>query len=377
LASLAVAAVLGYRLPPLDALLVRVPPLDHMTLPRFVVLVPWGLAVWAAVATEGALRGRRLRPRWRLAAAIGVLAVAVAGTTRGLVAVDMALVVVTAATAALASWLLGRPRWLAPIVAIELGVYAIGINPTAAASDLLPTPPLVGRLVSLQSEQGGRVIGLGGALPANLASRYGLADLRAYDPLRPAPFVALMAALGDPDPILGSRLQSAPPRLCGAWSVRFLVTPPGAEPAGWDRAWSDSTGVIWTNPRWLPEIRVVGRATVADEQTGWALLAAERLDFEDEAVVPEASAPVGAARVQLVSKDAADGHVRATVRCDGPCLLVLARPWAPGWRAWVDGVPTAVVRTNLAGLGAVAPAGDHTVELRYNPWLWRKSRLEP
>ncbi len=62
LASLAVAAVLGYRLPPLDALLVRLPPIDHMTLPRFVVLGGWALAAWAALATDGALRGRRACP---------------------------------------------------------------------------------------------------------------------------------------------------------------------------------------------------------------------------------------------------------------------------------------------------------------------------
>ena len=29
-----------------------------------------------------------------------------------------------------------------------------------------------------------------------------------------------------------------------------------------------------------------------------------------------------------------------------------------------------LVRTNVAGLGVVAPAGRHAVELDYRPWRW-------
>ena len=370
LASLLVAALLGYRLPPLDTLLVGLPPIDHMTLPRFVVLVPWALAVWAAVAADGALHGQWRRPLWRVVVVATVLAVAVAGFVRGLVAVDVVLVGMTVVAAALATWLLRRPRWLPAVVAIELSLYAVGINPTAAAADRLPTPPLVERLQELARDEGGRVMGVDGALQPNLAARYGLADLRAFDPVRPSPFVGLMALLGDPDPILGSRLRAAPPRLCGAWSVRFLVSPSGTDVEGWDRVWADATGSIWSNPSWLPEVRVAGHAIAADEQSGWRILAAEALDFSREAVVPEGAPRVSSSRPGLLSTEVDPARVRAVVRCDGPCLLVVARPWAPGWLASVDGAPAVVVRTNLAGLGAVAPAGEHTVELHYNPWKW-------
>ncbi|PWB74830.1 MAG: hypothetical protein C3F15_07260 [Holophagae bacterium] len=374
LASLAVAAVLGYRLPPLDALLVRLPPLDHMTLPRFVVLVPWSLAVWTALAADGSLRGRRLRPVWRAAVVAALLAIGVAAVARGLAAADLALVGLTVAAAALVTALLRRPRLLAPAMAVELGLCALGVNPTAAVADRLPNPPLVERLRDLQAERGGRVIGLNGALPPNLAARYGMPDLRAYDPLRPQPFVDLMATLGDHDPMLGGPLQAAPPRLCGAWSVRFLVSPPGGEAAGWEQVWSDGSGAIWANPHWLPEVRVVGRAHALGEGDGWRLLASEQLDFAREAVVPAGTAPVGAVRHELVSLSSDGPRLRAVASCDGPCLVVAARPWAPGWRAAVDGRPAPLVRANLAGLGVVSPAGEHTVELRYNPWRWWPGR---
>jgi hypothetical protein len=369
LASLAVAAVLGYRLPPLDALLVRVPPLDNMTLPRFVVLVPWALAVWTGLAADGALHGRR-RIVWRVALVTALLVVAGAAVSRGLAAADLALVGVTVAAALLATSLLLRPRLLAPALAVELGLYALGINPTAAVSDRLPAPPLVERLRELQAEHGGRVIGLDGALPPNLSARYGMPDLRAYDPLRPRPFVALMAALGDRDAMLGGPLRAAPPLLCGAWSVRYLVSPPASEPAGWEPVWSDGSGSIWSNSHWLPELRVVGRAHALGEDDGWRLLAGERLDFAREAVVPEGTAAVAATHCELVESISTGPRLRAFVSCDGPCLVVAARPWAPGWRAVVDGRPAPLVRANLAGLGVVSPPGEHTVELRYNPWRW-------
>ncbi len=192
LASLAVAAVLGYRLPPLDVLLVGVPPLDHMTLPRFVVLVPWALAVWTGLAADGALHGRR-RIGWRVALVTALLVVAGAAASRGLAAVDLVLVGLTVAAALLATPLLLRPRLLAPALAVELGLYALGINPTAAVEDRLPAPPLVERLRELQAEHGGRVIGLDGALPPNLAG-----PLRHPRParLRPAAATALRRSDG-------------------------------------------------------------------------------------------------------------------------------------------------------------------------------------
>ena len=80
---------------------------------------------------------------------------------------------------------------------------------------------------------------------------------------------------------------------------------------------------------------------------------------------------VSAAEVRLLDVAADSRRVRATVLCDGPCLLVVARPWDPGWRARVDGDPADVERANLAGLGVVSPAGEHVVELVYRPWSLR------
>jgi hypothetical protein len=372
LAALAVAAVLAYRVPPLDALLVRLPPFDRMTLPRFAALVPWGLALWAGLAVEGALAGRRRALGWRLAPAAGLAVVALCAAPWQLRTPDLALVGMSVVLAGGAAALVLRPRWLAAAVAVELSLLAIGINPVADVADRLPRPPLVDAIADRAVVDRGRVLGLGGVLPPNVASRFGLDDLRAFDPVRPAPFASFMALLGEPEPILGGPLDTAPARLCGAWSVRYLVTPPALEAPGWEPLWQDDSVALWRNSHWLPELRVVGHAVpvagVSDRASVLAL--AENLDFRRAALVPPDAPPIEASQVAVEPLALDPAEVRARVSCDGPCLLVLARPWAPGWAAEVDGATARLVLTDVAGLGVAVAAGEHQVELRYNPWRW-------
>jgi hypothetical protein len=366
-ACAALGAVLYLRLPPLDALLTWLPPLDRMTLPRFAALLPWGLAVTAGLALDGALRGRLRHRAWRLAPALVLLAVAGAARPGQLAAADRALVLGAVAAAAAIPFLARRPRLTVAVVAVELAATAVGVNPLAAAADRLPRPEIVARLAALQAAEGGRIMGVDGVLPANLALRYGLADLRAYDPVRPLPFARMLGALGQPDPVLGGPLRDAPPRLAGAWSVRFLISGPERAAPGWEPAWRGADGALWRNPAWLPELRVVGRAREGD----WDLLVSESLDFATTAVVAPGSPAIAATRTELEPLRVEGPRIELAVDCDGPCLVVAARPWAPGWRAFVDGAERPPVLANLAGLGVVVPPGRHRVELAYHPWRWR------
>ena len=341
-----------------------------MSVPRFGVLIPWGLIVLAVLSLDGALRRRVHSVPVRLAPAAVVAAFAFWAEPWLLAPVDLALVVLSVMMAGAVGL---SPRWpfVPGLVVTELALLAVGINPVASTADRLPRPPLVERLIGLETDTPCRILGIGRSFSPNLASRYGLRDLRASDPLRPVPFARLMGVLGEPATILGGPLKQAPADLCGAWGVGLAVTPPGRTLPGWDKEYSDRDGAIWSNPLLQPEVRVVGQVHEEPIDPLTLLEVVGVLDFATTALVGRGAAMVEAATVDLELRNRTPTQVEASVECDGPCLVVVAQPWAPGWRATIDGEDIPLVRTNIAGLGAVAPAGRHRVEFSYRPWLWR------
>lgn len=67
----------------------------------------------------------------------------------------------------------------------------------------------------------------------------------------------------------------------------------------------------------------------------------------------------------------AAGRVRAELTVFSDCLLVIAESYHPRWRATVDGRPAEVRRVNCGLLGLSLPAGQHSIELRYQPpWAY-------
>jgi uncharacterized membrane protein YfhO len=53
----------------------------------------------------------------------------------------------------------------------------------------------------------------------------------------------------------------------------------------------------------------------------------------------------------------------------GTSLLVLSESYYPGWKAFVDGVPTVVHRADIAFRGVLVPDGDHLVRMEFSPMI--------
>lgn len=65
---------------------------------------------------------------------------------------------------------------------------------------------------------------------------------------------------------------------------------------------------------------------------------------------------------------AADDRVEVAVTTRAAGLLVVADAWAPGWRAWLNGVEVPVLRGDRAHRVIALPGGgDHRVRMRYEP----------
>ncbi|MBV9578375.1 MAG: YfhO family protein, partial [Chloroflexi bacterium] len=71
----------------------------------------------------------------------------------------------------------------------------------------------------------------------------------------------------------------------------------------------------------------------------------------------------GTAQIVSYAPDAVQVHTSA----DGDAWLVLSDTYYPGWTATVDGQPAAVLRGDVLFRVVPIPAGDHDVELRFEP----------
>ena len=66
-------------------------------------------------------------------------------------------------------------------------------------------------------------------------------------------------------------------------------------------------------------------------------------------------------------------EIRLDVSVPGPAggFLASTERYAAGWKAWVDGVPQQVEKSNIFFRGVYVPAGQHTVIWKYQPdWWW-------
>jgi hypothetical protein len=80
--------------------------------------------------------------------------------------------------------------------------------------------------------------------------------------------------------------------------------------------------------------------------------------------------PPGAAESARVTHYGPDRLAIATDAA-APGLLVVSEVFASGWRAYIDGRQAPILPTHHALRGVPLPAGEHTVELRYEPWPLR------
>jgi len=60
-------------------------------------------------------------------------------------------------------------------------------------------------------------------------------------------------------------------------------------------------------------------------------------------------------------------EIDVSVASTAPGLLVVSEHYDPGWSAWIDGRPAAVLETDLMVLSVPVPAGQHQVRLRFRP----------
>lgn len=140
---------------------------------------------------------------------------------------------------------------------------------------------------------------------------------------------------------------------------------------GRQKVYEDEWVSIWDNrgnlgPAWIAyDVRSVARDAVADRLTASGFDPGATAIVEGDAPVTEVPPAGATGTVHLASFRDERVTYRASSPTDG--FLVMSEVYAPGWRAYLDGDEVDILPTDLALRGIALPAGDHTVELRYEP----------
>lgn len=201
----------------------------------------------------------------------------------------------------------------------------------------------------------------------NLLAQKGLESPFGYESVVPLPYLGFMTLAGNP-PAGGGRhlpLRRVDSPLLPLTSLRYLVMQGEAPPPL--RLVGERGGLrVWEDPRGLPRARLVGRVTVAKDETD-AVRLMGGIDPAQEAVIERGVALDGAAEGQVEWVERSPDRLRLKVTAAQPAMLVLSESWYPGWGAEVDGNEAPVLRANLAFRAVPVPAGGHEVRLDFHP----------
>lgn len=299
-----------------------------------------------------------------------------------------------------------RPALLLAVTAIELLVTGHGFVQTVPAIDVT-TPPKVTapmfaaaepngvrpRLGHLAARTEGRVASW---YPGNLPGFHGLEDATGYNPLPAARFEQFFTAI-EPDVTAADQARGAAAKanvafggagvgafrdpaslqhpLCDLFGIRFVVTrltlpttttlvdrtPPG-------------TGAyhLYERTTTLPRATFVRYADIVpDPRQRLQVLGqrdrdvAQRIVLEDPAARLPAAAP-HAAPASVAIREHRDERVVVDVDTAAEGYLRLADPYDPGWRATVDGEPSAVLPADHYLRAVFVPAGRHEVVFTFD-----------
>jgi len=196
-----------------------------------------------------------------------------------------------------------------------------------------------------------------GKMPGHFGIAYNLEEIGGISPLRIERYNELLDNLPEE-------------KLWQLLNVRYVTTQRPGFPNADVIAQDGKTNLLRLNNS-MPRAWLVGSAQTTDDSTA---LDAMKIDsFNPQAIAYIADAlpfPIvaNAAFTPVAFEQREPEHEVMSFNTPSDSLLVIGEPYYPGWRATVDGVPTQILRADVALRAIPVRAGTHTVELIYDPW---------
>lgn len=378
----AVALLASWKAPPVDQLLRKLPLFKIALNDRLGFAAALALALLAAMAFDAFARHDR-----RIVLAVAAaLAIATAWFWRMQLSirVDPKLLIAGAAAE-----LIGIAILFAALgtssrrVAVTLIVLAIAgqrliedgnIHPTLPRRMFYPSVPLI---AAVPRDPLYRFTAIGNMVIPNVATMYGLEDVRGYSAMTYYPYVETMKLWCPTQKRTYHDITDLSLPFLSFLGVRHAITPRTMEPLpGWHVIADDRTSRLIENTRAIPRVFVPRRIRFIDSDQRTLEEMAAAADFTDEAWILTHDVPPqlfdnGAAELQvhrIGSRYEIDADVHSA------CRIVITEASWPGWRATVDGRRVRMEQANRAFLSMYLPPGRHHLRVAYLPDSFMRGR---
>ena len=272
-------------------------------------------------------------------------------------------------------------------VILELWSATRTWNPVLPADLLFPSTPLIRFVQRGAPANQFRITGIQGMLFPNTQAMYGLADIRAHDPMANGRYLGELRALtGYETAEYFARWKNSETKLLNYLNVKYVLTEPNQKIDENDRyrlVYEGKDGRVYENREALPRFFPVRTVILAfrHEQFIRELLHLE--SWKDTAVVNVLPVQSDRMRYDFLHQpgpnalpttlkiiDASDTDYTMRVHAPRHTLVVSSVPFWPGWHVDVNGKSVFTRPVNGAFLGYIAPPGDSIVHVYYRPMLF-------
>lgn len=207
-------------------------------------------------------------------------------------------------------------------------------------------------------------------------------DVQGYNPIQTLRTVEYMAALNGESQeyhesnVLPNGLRSP---LFDALNTRYIVVPAAITgrpdlfhlAQRYPTVYLDDDVRVLENEEAFPRAWIVHEARQVAEGEALPLMTDGSLAPQQVAVLesasPELAPPTDPAADNVVVTHFEPDRIELSATTDAPGLIVLSEMYDPGWRAFLDGEELDIHVANHALSAVPLPAGEHEIELRYDP----------
>ena len=218
-----------------------------------------------------------------------------------------------------------------------------------------------------------RMASLGMGFLPNVATLYGVEDVRGYEAMTFKPLFETFHLWSIHQPVWFNRIDDPTRPFLSFLNLRWVVAPPGMPaPAGWTTLASAQGGSLWENPHVLPRAFIPKELWLEPDVEARVGVLGTISDFRLRGVV---GAGAGVPERRWIGNGDADvkvsGYRAERIELDvdarEPALVATSITNWKGWRVRSEGNPLDIVEYNRAFVSFRVPAGRRRVEMLYRP----------